>query len=340
MSEVIEAENIITSRTNLESLLDKAIIIQNDCSDFSIPKVNENTLRMNDLAGITYVSEGGEIRRADISPYALSQLCNKIGVPARYIDKCIKAGMLDLAQDNITSWVSDYNGSFFVREYKNKIRGILSSKFTTLDTPDIIEVLKDTLPSHKVKGYYLNEERFHLRLVTDRLDIPNEDLFGGISVDSSDVGRSALNVNFFLYKQVCTNGLCLAKGKGEIFRQKHIGITKEAFLKGLQDNLVMIPEIEQELTSRIKFARESGEVDFMNSKSVESVIDLIKAKTGLTEDGAKKVVSLFEYRVHRAEDFRYENNTWGLVNSITEFSQNFALDRRLELEKSAGSLIA
>ena len=31
MSEVIEAENIITSRTNLESLLDKAIIIQNDC---------------------------------------------------------------------------------------------------------------------------------------------------------------------------------------------------------------------------------------------------------------------------------------------------------------------
>ena len=59
MSEIIEAENIITSRTNLESLLDKAITIQNDCSDFSIPKVNENTLRMNDLAGITYVSEGG-----------------------------------------------------------------------------------------------------------------------------------------------------------------------------------------------------------------------------------------------------------------------------------------
>ena len=43
------------------------------------------------------------------------------------------------------------------------------------------------------------------------LPIDGEDLFAGITLDSSDVGRSGLYVRFFIYKQVCTNGLIIPK---------------------------------------------------------------------------------------------------------------------------------
>ena len=36
---------------------------------------------------------------------------------------------------------------------------------------------------------------------------------------------------------------------------------------------------------------------------------------------------------------KYEDNRWGLINGITEVAQDFTLERRLELEKIAGSLL-
>ena len=40
-----------------------------------------------------------------------------------------------------------------------------------------------------------------------------------------------------------------------------------------------------------------------------------------------------------AEDFRYENNNWGLINSITEVAKETTLERRIEIEKYAGSIL-
>ena len=36
---------------------------------------------------------------------------------------------------------------------------------------------------------------------------------------------------------------------------------------------------------------------------------------------------------------KYEDNIWGLINSITEVAQDFTLERRLELERIAGNLL-
>ena len=113
--------------------LDKLIIKANDIAlnstDYMVRKANTNNVRLNELAGLTFISEDKEIRDYQMSRYALGQLGSKIGVPARYLEKCISSGRIDLAQDNVNSWLEDFNKDLFIREYNGKVRGILSNKY-------------------------------------------------------------------------------------------------------------------------------------------------------------------------------------------------------------------
>lgn len=338
-----EREQVLIEKTTIPNILFKAQELQDKCEDFNITRVTDEKLRLTESGAIAYLPDGTDARFSPISPFAMSQLCTKVGVPSQYIEKCIKSGRIDLAQDNIQSWLTDYKGSMFIRECDGKIRGVLSQKFATCDTPEILEVINETFPTQNfvVRGYYLSPERFHLR-VTERtpLKLPDEDLFGGFTVNSSDVGRSQLRVNYFLFKQVCTNGLCLPKGQGDLFQQKHIGITPEALRKGLSKNLELVPKISKEFVARVERARNSGEVitDFDNDDEIEKIISKLKV-VKINEEQAAKVIDLFKFRLYEAEDFKYENNNWGLVNAVTEYSKNLTLERRVEVENNAGILL-
>lgn len=229
--EVINTENIV-----LDALLERAREMSMNCSDYNVVNASPENLRFNDNAGITYIDEFGNIHESPISHYALGQLGTKIGVPARYLEKCVASGRIDLAQDNVNSWLDGYNKDLFIREYMGSIRGVLSSKYSVCDTDEILRVVDDTvdLHSYKIKGSFLNPERLHVRLVSkEMLPIDGEDLFAGLFIDSSDVGRNMLTVQFGIYKQVCTNGLVVSRAGGILFQQKHIGITIEEFHEGL-----------------------------------------------------------------------------------------------------------
>ena len=336
-----EKELISTKRISLRSLMEKAENIQKDCSDYYITGANDNNFRIDDEAGVTYMTDDGEVRSKRITKYALGQLCNKIGVPSQYIRKCINTGRLDLAQENISSWISDYNRDLFIREHGNKIRGVLTQRFSTFDTPEILEVIDDTISSSfDIKGYYLSPERFHLRMIdnSERL-LPDSDLFAGVTIDSSDVGRSTLSVKYFVYKQVCSNGLCIPQSSGTIFQQKHIGITVDDFKLELKKNIELIPEINARVASMINESMNSGKIDFDSDTEIDSIIKMLRRNMRMSEEQSRKVIDLFRYRVREAEDFRYDNNNWGFINAITEFSKDTTLERRIELERLAGNLL-
>lgn len=272
-----------------------------------------------------------------MSQFAMSQLCNKLGVPSRYINKCIETGRLDLAHDNLSSWLEDYPSSTFIREYNGRIRGVLTSKYSVCDTPEIIRVVDDVLDTnnYKIKGFFLNEERFHLRLVNKSpLPIVGEDLFSGITIDSSDVGRSPLTVNFLVYKQVCTNGLVVTRGKGTLFHQKHIGITADEFHEDLGESLNIVASVEEEVVNRIMLTRERAlhwDINSSHPEEVQELINYVRQQTKLSEEHSKKVIHLMKNT--------YDDSRWGMINAITEVAQEFSLERRIELEKIAGSLL-
>lgn len=330
-------ELLDTGGVSFTMLLDKAHNIQSVCEDFVVPKVNNEILRLNDLAGVTYITKEGEVRSPSISRHAMGQLCNKIGVPHEYMRRCISSGRIELAQDNMNSWLEGYDKNLLIREYNGSIRGVLSDRYAICDTPDILKVLSDTvdLNTYKVKGSFLNEERLHLRLVgKEMLPIDGEDLFPGIFIDSSDVGRNTLIVQFGIYKQVCTNGLVIARAGGTLFEQKHIGITVDELHSGLVKSLQNVDLLTE---NAVEWVRRAQHRDNHWSSASEYEDDInefvayIKDKTKLSEESSRKVIDLM--------NTKYTDSRWGLINSITEVAQDFTLERRLELEKIAGGML-
>ena len=322
--------------------IDSLIILANDIAlksnDYTVKKANSLTsARFNENAGLTFVAEDGEVRSLSISRHALSQLGTKIGVPARYLEKCVSSGRIDLAQDNVNSWLEDYNKDLFIREYNGGIRGILSSKYSVCDSHEILKALDYSvdLSQYEVKGSYLNEERLHLRLISkEMLPIDGEDLFAGLFVDSSDVGRSILTVKFGIYKQVCTNGLVIARAGGTLFEQKHIGISADEFHEGLVASICNIDLLTENAVEWVKSSKRKENrwsVNGGHEGEIREFVAHIRQQTNLSEDSASKVISLMQTK--------YEDNRWGLINSITEVAQDFTLERRLELERIAGNML-
>ena len=348
MAEVIEKtkeikEVIDNTPKTLGKLITRANEIQLLSNDYMVRKANINNIRMNDRAGLTFIPEDpfeefNGVQSFQMSKYAMSQLGTKIGVPARYLEKCIESGRIDLAKDNVNSWLEDYNKDLFIREYNGRVRGILSSKYSVCDSHEILKAVDDAvdLRNFDVKGSYLNEERLHVRLINkEMLPINDEDLFAGLFIDSSDVGRSILTVKFGIYKQVCTNGLMIAKEGGILFEQKHIGISAEEFHEGLVASLSRVDELTENAMKFIEVARERSinhyDVNNLTQDDFEAFVAQIRNTTNLSVESASKVINLIQTK--------YEPTKWGLINSITEVAQDFTLERRLELERIAGNLL-
>lgn len=332
----------VSPTEGINFLMNDAQEIQSHCTDHSISEVDITRLAVFFESGLfvaKFKDDEGNFYAKSMTSHSMGQLCGKLGVPARYIEKCALNGHVDLAQDNLNTWICNFDKDLFLRAYKDKIRGVLSSRYSVLDTPEILEVLNSSTRGLdlKVKEYFMSPERFHLRLVQqEKMKILGEDLFAGIQVDSSDVGRSTLTVNFFIYKQICTNGLCITKGAGNLFTQKHISISSEDFKEQLVASLKGVPMLIDEYTHTIQ--RCSIQNNILGGKKIPKEGDLlndliqkIRYRTGIPEAGAVKVIDL-------ARD-KYGSSDWGVINAITEVAQDYTLEKRIELERAAGSML-
>lgn len=348
MQTAIETRELISTPTSkgisFDDLYRQAQDIQSLCSDYTVSRVSDKNMRLSPENGNLMFkpdadpfTEGNYIRSMGMTRHAMSQLCNKIGVPIRYLEKCLETGMTDLAAENVNAWLSDYDKSLFIREYDGKVRGVLSDRYMTLDTPDIMDVISDVVDSseYTTKGFYLSPERFHARLVQNTMmSIAGEDLFAGVQIDSSDVGRSTLQVRFMIFKQVCTNGLCVSRGGGVLFEQRHIGISIDDFRSTFKESMTRIPVLMDNATALIEEARckdAKFNVTRFNEVQLKDFTERMKLKTRLSDESVGKVIQFMQEK--------YSPTRWGLINSITEVAQDFTLERRVELEKIAGEML-
>ena len=309
-----EIKEVITLDSNWTKLVEDVQRIQADCKDV-IAKAN--TLRMSDEL---------EVNGLKMSAYATSGLCGKLKIPVVYFNRCAQENP-HLAAQNVNCWLENDSREFMLREYKDSIRGCLSASYSKFDAPEILAAMDNSLDmsKYKIKGSFINEERLHVRIIEkDMLPIDGEDLFAGFTLDSSDIGRSGLYVRFFIYKQVCTNGLVLPKKSGELFRQKHIGITSEEFGKGLIEGFQSFNDIKTNVVEAIKQNKDTN-ID------IDKIVEEVKNRTKLTDEVVDEIMML--------ADTSYDRSRWGVINGITEVAQKFTLERRLQLEQIAGEML-
>ena len=329
-------ENLNNTRMPFSACMDKANAIQADCQDYLVRNVASN-LFMDDDAKLHF---DGEVMPC--SSWALSQLGIKTGIPSQYLEKCIDAGFPDLAADNVNRWLTRRdNTDMFIRSYRGQVRGILSNRYTCFDAPDILENLYDVVDERfwNIKGSFQNEERMHIRLIgSDSLDVgddllfPNltaDPLFPAIFVDSSDVGRCALNISFGIWRQVCTNGLVVPAVEME-FHHRHIGISAYQMVSSVQEILSNLPLFMTHASELIEHAAQNN----LKTLTEDELRAVIKNSTKGVINGneADRLITFARET--------YPMTQWGLVNAMTEYAQNKTLDTREDIEAAAGRLLS
>ena len=327
-----DERELLELKGTLDEIVNASMVIQNKCEDFIVKKGTTDRMLFEGNRVLSYFPEGNNLNnRSPISDHAMGQLCNRIGVPFGYIKNCEKNDMDELVTENINQWLDATGKDFFIREHDHRIRGVLSTRYSTLDTPDILDVLLNSTDfgTAKVKGHYLSPERFHLRLTEDTKLFNKDDLFPGIQIDSSDVGRSTLRVQFLIYKLVCTNGMVVPTKGSVFFEQKHIGITKDEFREGLIAATKQFGEAQKDIIPLIKAAK--NKLIDINGFNDEDYVRHISSLTHLGTDQSQAVYELLNER--------YEPTMWGLANTLTEYAQSHTLERRLEIERTAGGLL-
>lgn len=319
---MMNMSEMLNTSQSFGDLLRRANEIQGKCKDH---KVAVDNIRMSNNLKLRFDNQ-----EIGLSPLATGHLCGKLNVPSRYFNRLVESGNNLLAADNINCWLEGDKRTFFLREYDGQIRGVLSGSYSVYDAPEILTTVKEVFDpaTFILKGSFINEERLHLRLIENQmLDIEGEDLYAGITLDSSDVGRSGLKVQFFIWKKVCTNGLVIAKSKARLFKQKHVGITHDDFAEGLKEGLGRFYEIKSLVSESIK---ETNKIPV--NQDLEELVEEVKDKTNLSDQAAEKVIELMQVK--------YAPTKWGLINGITEIAQEFTLETRLQLEEIAGSMLA
>lgn len=318
---MMNMSEMLNTTQDFNALLENAHKIQANCKDY---KVAADAIRMDDMLNLNF-----EDKSLPLSSLATGHLCGKLNVPSRYFSRLVDAHQNVLAAANINCWLTGDKRTFFLRGYGDHIRGVLSGSYSVYDAPEILTTVKEVFDpaTFVLKGSFINEERLHLRLIeTEMMDIEGEDLFAGITLDSSDVGRSGLQVKFFIWKKVCTNGLVIAKSSARLFKQKHIGITHEDFAEELKEGLETFHTLKDKIAESI---RETSKIPV--SQDIDELLEEIKDKTNLSDQAAEKVVELMQ--------IKYAPTKWGLINGITEVAQEFTLETRLQLEEIAGNML-
>ncbi len=212
------------------------------------------------------------------------------------------------------------------------LRGVLSARYARLDHDLLLDCLTPLLPQgFTVDWFSLDDTGLHLRLVDTRRPLtvlPGDDLFSGIHVANSEVGRRAVTVDALVYKLVCQNGLIRqVKGKSLLYR-RHFHFSAPRFREALEGAVLGALDEAGRFVEQIREAARTPVPD------VAAVLELLGRQAALS----KNFLEAAE-RSLRSERAGQQETVWGLANGLTQAAQALSPDDRYGVETLAGHLI-
>ena len=277
-----------------------------------------------------------------LSPWATSQACQRLGIPAPYFARC--SAPLQDAQFNHWAWRTDEEPDeerdgktgthrpWLLRCQGENVRAILSDRYAPLDNAELLGILIPLLEGYfEVRGIALTPESLHLRLVDPRLCrevLPNDRLMVGIHVANSEVGKRAVTVDALVWRLVCLNGLVrLVRGKS-LLRQRHVSWDRPRFADALNRAVCEAVTAGACLIDRLQAATREHVPD------MEGVIRAIAQQAMLTQAVQDRVKQAL-----LSTPPPQQERVYGLVQALTYTAQSLAPDDRYDLEVMAGRLL-
>ena len=288
----------------------------------------------DDLQLVIHPVHGGS-RTMDMTDHAFSQLCTRMGVPAKYIKKCFEAGKGDLAVENFRAWENEHTGNMLVRERNGVARAVLSNSYAPFDNYRVLRALNYTMDTKRFvpTQVYMSEDKLHIRFV-DYQPLPISDgsgspLYAGVILSSNSVGAGSLSLKFFIYRSVCKNGMAISSMGGTLFSQHHIGEKMTDSKIAVFNRAFM--DVDRLSEMAVRLVKENAG-RHLKDYELEMYLEKARREMKLSEKSVDKLKMLV------GENGTYEPTKWGFINGITELAQDFTLDTRYDMETWAGEL--
>lgn len=322
---------------SLEEVLQDIKIDDRNKLDFSV-RGKDLTFRSNG----TIVRAGREsLPGLHVSDYAMTQLLNRYDLPVKDSKKLYYTdpeGFTVILNNYMKSDDREILIRSRVERNKGIVRSILSDNYSIINNNDIMDVVNDMLKGNediKVSNFFLNDRIMHLRLVFIQTEerIINEDLkvddtiMNGIDIVNSEVGRSSLRLEPMVFRLVCANGLKAWRQDGENgVRLRHIHIDQDELYKLINEGVEKGLNTANKINNRYK---ESRKMILANPvKEIYKIAEEEKLSKKMTD------------RIVKAYEIEPERNKYGVINAFTRAARDLEGDRKLEMEKLAGKILA
>lgn len=328
-----------------KSLIELATEVENQKNikkDFIVPSKMMSMKWNNDETLLDFGNEDYSIGKV-----AHEQLATKLDIPKKYYDRMLEQDK-ELLSRNVNHWLEKAPDNRMVRVLGNRARAILSDKYRPIDYDVILEAILPTLMGHgnlNVISSEITERKMYLQVVSPKLEgeVKKGDVVQmGLSVSSSDVGLGAVNIDPYLYRLVCLNGMTMATS----IRKYHVGKRIEADEFGIfsaetinMDNAVFVRKIRETVEHSF------NELEFQNTLSRLTITADNKIERKI-DDTIKEVTKKYDLSKNEGESLLKnlinggELSQWGLGNAVTQMANDHAdYDRAMEFQKIGGQII-
>jgi len=266
----------------------------------------------------------------ELNPWARQQLCTRLGIPRKYLEKCSPS----LQSEQLNYWmtenfVSDQK-SMFLRCRGGSVRGILSDKYTPVDNIELVKIMGEALEvqAPDIDSFSIGETSMHVRMSyveDDNFQVMKDDPFGrGFHITNSEVGAARVGIFTSILRLVCTNGLIAWQKDGDEKGRIHVGRDKEEILEWFTLHALDAAQEFDAMIANLSSAR-SEKVE------INEAIPQIEADLKLS---AASVLALMEH--YAFDDISPAGTRYRVVNAMTRLAKDMGTyDRRFEVESYA-----
>ena len=325
----------------MPNIISETCAVAKECADIKIDSPKKSMLEVTG-DNVSFLAMKHTIE-AKASYWSMSQLCQKAGIPFSFYQKLAQSddsALKNLADDNLNTLISRYNRPLLIRMYKDIIRAVLSSRYSPFDTDKVVTIIDDTLKNSQtysldnlqICGYVTDYEELHIRLAdrTPITGIEGSDVYSGLAISTSDIGKARLAINYYLFNKTTQSGLCLKRFSKDLCNQRHTGISEDSIRRSVIQSFENFPKLTMNARLIIgnaeNFSFHNSQLynkDNWQTKSIARYLDI-------TDKDMDTIITAALTKKH---------NLWNYVMSITEFAKTKPFEQCCTLEERAGNIL-
>ena len=219
------------------------------------------------------------------------------------------------------------------------IRAVLSPTYYSIDNERVFSKLEQNFGSRVTElqfmkghlsrtGSWGTDHSDHFTALAPDIAIAeNDHVYPGIHIRNSEVGFTALTIDEFLFRLVCTNGLMRREGESRLMYRQHRPIEDQEMDKKLNHVFTNAPQLWERTRRQLLAARTGIYIENM-ATFLEEELSRLNAPKYFRESAVK------------AFEKEPEHNVFGAIQAITRAAQDVDdMDARFEFEALAGHLL-